>query len=42
MSDTPEPTGNEQELPRRGFMAKAGALADLRAKLIENGSGSLR
>ena len=26
MSDTPEPTGNEQELPRRGFMAKAGAV----------------
>lgn len=26
MSDKPEPTGNEQELPRRGFMAKAGAV----------------
>ena len=23
MSDTPEPTGKEQDLPRRGFMAKA-------------------
>jgi len=26
MSDSPEPTGNEPELPRRGFMAKAGAV----------------
>jgi hypothetical protein len=26
MSDSPEPTGNESELPRRGFMAKAGAV----------------
>ena len=26
MSDKPEPTGNEQDLPRRGFMAKAGAV----------------
>jgi hypothetical protein len=26
MSDSPEPTGKEQDLPRRGFMAKAGAV----------------
>lgn len=26
MSDSPEPTRNEPELPRRGFMAKAGAV----------------
>jgi hypothetical protein len=26
MSDSPEPTGKEPELPRRGFMAKAGAV----------------
>jgi hypothetical protein len=27
MSDKPEPTGNEQDLSRRGFMAKAGAVS---------------